>query len=190
MGTRRDVAHSTASGRKSVGTTTSTTWALLGCAGLSLLAALALAPVEGAQRQPWPNADADPTVTPVVGPSWLTHLGAAVDSFTPRPRRRCLRPWRRHQDRSAAAIPGCAAHVHDDRRRPVPVELPGLPSRAGDGIATGNQLTARACPRCVARVGAKAASRRAPRVRRQEGPRRGGQRSGGDFRPHFTRAAA
>ena len=80
MGTRGDVSHSTASGCKSVRTTTSTTGALLGCAGLGLLAALAFAPVEGAQRQPWPNADADPTVTPVVGPSWLTHLGAAVDS--------------------------------------------------------------------------------------------------------------
>ena len=80
MGTRPDVAHSTASGRKSVRTTTSTTRALLGCAGLGLLAAFAFAPVGSAQRQPWPNADADPTVTPVVGPSWLTHLGAAVDS--------------------------------------------------------------------------------------------------------------
>ena len=80
MGTRPDVAHSTASGRKSVGTMTPTTRALLGCAGLGLLAAFALAPVGSAQRQPWPNADADPTVTPVVGPSWLTHLGAAVDS--------------------------------------------------------------------------------------------------------------
>src|SRR6476620_10784505 len=80
MGTRRDVSHSTASGCKSVRTTTSTTGALLGCAGLGLLAALAFAPLEGPQRQPWPNADADPTVTPVVGPSWLTHLGAAVDS--------------------------------------------------------------------------------------------------------------
>ncbi len=80
MGTRRDISHSTASGRKSVRTTTSTTGALLGCAGLGLLAALAFAPVDRAQRQPWPNADADPTVTPVVGPSWLTHLGTAVDS--------------------------------------------------------------------------------------------------------------
>ena len=58
MGTRPDVAHSTASGRKSVGTTASTTRALLGCAGLGLLAAFAFAPVGGAQRQPWPNADA------------------------------------------------------------------------------------------------------------------------------------
>ena len=39
MGTRPDVAHSTASGRKSVGTMTPTTRALLGCAGLGLLAA-------------------------------------------------------------------------------------------------------------------------------------------------------
>jgi len=53
-----------------------TTAALLGCAGLGLLAAFAFAPAGSAQRQPWPNADADPTVTPVVGPSWLTHLGA------------------------------------------------------------------------------------------------------------------
>jgi mono/diheme cytochrome c family protein len=80
MGKRRDVAHSTASGRKSVRTTTSTTRALLGCAGLGLLAAFAFAPVDSAQRQPWPTADADPTVTPVVGPSWLTHLGTAASS--------------------------------------------------------------------------------------------------------------
>jgi hypothetical protein len=99
MGTRPDVAHSTASGRKSVGTMTPTTRALLGCAGLGLLAAFALAPVGSAQRQPWPNADADPTVTPVVGPSWLTHLGAAAEAApstaleaTPRPTRRSS-PW-------------------------------------------------------------------------------------------------
>src|SRR4051794_12030527 len=54
-----------------------TTRALLGCASLGLLAAFAFAPVGSAQRQPWPNADADPSVTPVAGPSWLTHLGTA-----------------------------------------------------------------------------------------------------------------
>jgi mono/diheme cytochrome c family protein len=80
MGTRRDVSHSTASGFKSVRTTTSTPGVFLACAGLGLLAALAFAPVDVTQRQPWPNADADPTVTPVVGPSWLTHLGTAVDT--------------------------------------------------------------------------------------------------------------
>ena len=31
------------------------------------------------QRQPWPNRAEDPTVTPVTGPSWLTHLGATLD---------------------------------------------------------------------------------------------------------------
>ena len=76
MGTRSVVAHSTESGYKSVRTKMPTSAALLGCAGLGLLAAFAFAPAVSAQRQPWPNADADPTVTPVVGPSWLTHLGA------------------------------------------------------------------------------------------------------------------
>jgi len=52
MGTRRDVSHSTASGCKSARTTTSAAGALLGCAGLGLLAALAFAPVARAQRQP------------------------------------------------------------------------------------------------------------------------------------------
>ena len=31
-----------------------------------------------AQKQPWPNTGEDPSVTPVVGPSWLTHLGLRI----------------------------------------------------------------------------------------------------------------
>ena len=31
-----------------------------------------------AQKLPWPNVGEDPIVTPVAGPSWLTHLGVAL----------------------------------------------------------------------------------------------------------------
>jgi cytochrome c5 len=34
--------------------------------------------VDGTQKLPWPNVGEDPIVTPVVGPSWLTHLGIAL----------------------------------------------------------------------------------------------------------------
>ena len=34
--------------------------------------------VAGAQKLPWPNAGEDPIVTPVVGSSWLTHLGVTL----------------------------------------------------------------------------------------------------------------
>ncbi len=47
----------------------------------SLLAVAALfvssAP-DAAQKVPWPNVGEDPSVTPVSGPSWLTHLGIAL----------------------------------------------------------------------------------------------------------------
>ena len=48
-------------------------------------AILALAPLfaiglsGAAQKLPWPNVGEDPLVTPVAGPSWLTHLGLTVD---------------------------------------------------------------------------------------------------------------
>lgn len=33
---------------------------------------------DAAQKVPWPNAGEDPSVTPVSGPSWLTHLGVPL----------------------------------------------------------------------------------------------------------------
>src|SRR5262245_57567595 len=34
--------------------------------------------LDAAQKLPWPNLGEDPIVTPVSGPSWLTHLGIAL----------------------------------------------------------------------------------------------------------------
>jgi mono/diheme cytochrome c family protein len=34
--------------------------------------------IRGAQKLPWPNVGEDPIVTPVAGPSWLTHLGIGL----------------------------------------------------------------------------------------------------------------
>jgi mono/diheme cytochrome c family protein len=49
---------------------------------IALLAAVTpgfvLAAAGAAQRLPWPNLGEDPIVTPVSGPSWLTHLGIAL----------------------------------------------------------------------------------------------------------------
>lgn len=39
---------------------------------------LALAWPGSAQKLPWPHVDEDPSVTPVAGPSWLTHLGLSL----------------------------------------------------------------------------------------------------------------
>jgi mono/diheme cytochrome c family protein len=49
---------------------------LLACLSLGALLGLAGA---ADQRQPWPNQAEDPTVTPIAGPSWLTHLGITLD---------------------------------------------------------------------------------------------------------------
>ena len=52
---------------------------LLTWAGVLMLGApLAFPTPSGAQKLPWPNVGEDPIVTPVVGPSWLTHLGIAL----------------------------------------------------------------------------------------------------------------
>jgi mono/diheme cytochrome c family protein len=49
-------------------------------AGVIVFVALfALAVGAAAQKVPWPNVGEDPIVTPVAGPSWLTHLGVTVD---------------------------------------------------------------------------------------------------------------
>ncbi len=40
--------------------------------------ASALDAIGHVQQLPWPNVGEDPTVTPVVGPSWLTHLGIGL----------------------------------------------------------------------------------------------------------------
>lgn len=49
---------------------------LVVCTGLLTLTALfAFNAGEGTQKPPWPNAGDDRIVTPVAGPSWLTHLG-------------------------------------------------------------------------------------------------------------------
>jgi mono/diheme cytochrome c family protein len=54
------------------------TW--LACATLlSLIPLSALDRIGAAQKPPWPNAGDDPLVTPIAGPSWLTHLGVAFD---------------------------------------------------------------------------------------------------------------
>jgi mono/diheme cytochrome c family protein len=42
---------------------------------LMLVVPLAFETAAGAQRLPWPNVGEDPIVTPVAGPSWVTHLG-------------------------------------------------------------------------------------------------------------------
>ncbi len=38
----------------------------------------ALHAIGGVQKIPWPNVGEDPSVTPVAGPSWLTHLGLGL----------------------------------------------------------------------------------------------------------------
>ena len=57
--------------------------ALVPCrlAGAVLLAFALCAALDGivtAQQRPWPLVVEDPSVTPVVGPSWLTHLGLSL----------------------------------------------------------------------------------------------------------------
>jgi mono/diheme cytochrome c family protein len=47
---------------------------------LMLVASLAFPTLTGAQKLPWPNVGEDPIVTPVVGPSWLTHLRIALSN--------------------------------------------------------------------------------------------------------------
>jgi mono/diheme cytochrome c family protein len=47
---------------------------LLAAGILMLVAPLAFETASGGQKLPWPNVGEDPIVTPVVGPSWLTHL--------------------------------------------------------------------------------------------------------------------
>jgi mono/diheme cytochrome c family protein len=47
---------------------------LLAAGILMLVAPRAFETASGGQKLPWPNTDEDPSVTPVVGPSWLTHL--------------------------------------------------------------------------------------------------------------------
>jgi len=50
---------------------------------LLIVALLAtLVPIGAAQKVPWPSVGADPSVTPVTGPSWLTHLGLALNRTT------------------------------------------------------------------------------------------------------------
>jgi mono/diheme cytochrome c family protein len=54
---------------------------LLTWAGVLMLGApLAFPTLSDAQKLPWPNVGEDPIVTPVVGPSWLTHLGIALSN--------------------------------------------------------------------------------------------------------------
>lgn len=55
----------------------------LGRLPLLIVALLAtLAPIGAAQKVPWPNLGEDPSVTPVTGPSWLTHLGITLNRTT------------------------------------------------------------------------------------------------------------
>ena len=46
---------------------------------LALVSLFAIGLAGAAQKLPWPNVGEDPLVTPVTGPSWLTHLGLTVD---------------------------------------------------------------------------------------------------------------
>ena len=50
---------------------------------LLIVALLAtLAPIGAAQKVPWPSVGEDPSVTPVSGPSWLTHLSLPLNRTT------------------------------------------------------------------------------------------------------------
>ena len=49
---------------------------LRGCM-LAVVGWLSLAAAQ--TKLPWPNVGEDPSVTPVSGPSWLTHLGIALN---------------------------------------------------------------------------------------------------------------
>ena len=51
---------------------------LLAAGILMLVAPTAFETVSGGQKLPWPNVGEDPIVTPVVGPSWLTHRGITL----------------------------------------------------------------------------------------------------------------
>jgi hypothetical protein len=55
---------------------------LLRRVALLMVALLAtLVPIGAAQNVPWPSVQ-DSSVTPVSGPSWLTHLGLTLDRTT------------------------------------------------------------------------------------------------------------
>jgi hypothetical protein len=62
-------------GRRSVLWSISRPCSLIGVGLLGLVLLTTLDAIVSAQQRPWPLVVEDPSVTPVVGPSWLTHLG-------------------------------------------------------------------------------------------------------------------
>ena len=103
---------------------------MLACASalLSLVPVFAIRPTSARQEVPVPRTLEDPSVAPVVGPSWLTRRGVAYDRTNLGVATRDALT-RAPTDRTAAAATRDAAHACPRRRSALSTQLPGVSPR-------------------------------------------------------------